>query len=58
MIRFARLLAGLAASVLLAVPLSGAAASSPPRPAAAPAVWHRVTLITGDVVRVADARRR
>ena len=52
MIRFARLLAGLAASVLLVVPLSGAAAGSPPRPAAAPAAWHRVTLITGDVVRV------
>ena len=60
MIRFARLLAGLAASVLLVVPLSGAAAGSPPRPAAAPAVWHRVTLITGDVVRVltrADGKR-
>ena len=60
MIRFARLLAGLAASVLLVVPLSGAGAGNPPRPAAAPAVWHRVTLITGDVVRVltrADGKR-
>ena len=52
MIRLARLLAGLAASALLIVPLSGADAGSPARPAAAPPVWHRVTLITGDVVRV------
>ena len=57
MIRPARLLAGLAASVLLIVPLSGAAAGSPARSAASPPVVRSVTLITGDVVRVSTRRR-
>src|SRR6476469_3907111 len=60
MIRLARLCAGLTASALLVVPLSGAQSGAPPQRGAAPAAWHRVTLITGDVVRVltrADGKR-